>query len=80
MDTTEDIRRQMIQEINTNPTNRADLEARYGRIWSTSELTQDFEIISFLSPFVFVNNKITGKQGSLCFQDLPRFYFDFMEY
>lgn len=81
-DETEQIRRQMIQQINTGLTEnkdarRAELESVYGKVWDTTQLSQDFSVIGFLAPFVVVREKATGKEGSLEFCHSPRFYFGF---
>lgn len=79
MDPTEALRRQEVQELNTNPGDRAALEARYGRVWDTDELSQDFAVEGFLAPYVVVRERATGKLGSLRFQHHPRFYFQWEE-
>ena len=85
MDNTEPIRRQMVQEINSQvesdseETERERLEAIHGKIWDTKEATTDFEFTGFMSPFVVVTRKADGKKGVLQFQHMPRFYFDFQE-
>lgn len=56
---------------------RTDLEIHVGHVWSTKELTRDFDVISFLAPYVSVVRKIDGQKGTLKFQHLPRFYFNF---
>ena len=68
-DPTEPIRKALITDINSNPSNRQELEAEYGRVWSTDEL----------APFVVVRRKSDGCKGSLMFRHLPRFYFSFRE-
>lgn len=78
-DPTEDIRREMVNEINAEPGSRAALEAQYGKVWDTSELQEDFEVIGFAAPLVVVRRKNDGKKGSLLFQHSPRFYFGFTE-
>jgi hypothetical protein len=77
VDETEDIRRGMVAEINANPGSREALEAEYGRVWSTSELTQDFAVLSFAAPLVVVTRKSDNAKGTLMFQHAPRFYFNF---
>lgn len=77
MDTTENIRRVMQSELNTNAPDRAVLEARYGKVWDASELSADFELLGFMAPMVAVKRKSDGAKGSLCFQHSPRFYFSF---
>jgi len=76
-DETELIRRQMVQEINSNAGERVELEARYGQVWDTSELQRDFEVVGFMAPFVIAIRKSDGVKGSLEFQHNPRFYFNF---
>ena len=79
IDPTENIRREMVAEINAAPGSREALEAQYGKVWNTSELSEDFEVTGFLAPFVVVRRKSDGKKGSLTFQHSPRFYFSFQE-
>jgi hypothetical protein len=55
--------------------NREELEARYGQVWDTAQLREDFEVLSFLAPAVIVLRKSDGQRGTLLFQHLPRFYF-----
>ena len=76
-DGTEQVRRQMVAEINANAGERAELEARYGQVWDTSELQRDFDVIGFMAPLVVVIRKSDGVKGSLEFQHNPRFYFNF---
>lgn len=78
-DKTENIRRQMVAEINENPGSRAALMAEHGEVWDTSELTKDFDVRGFAAPFVIVTRKTDDLQGSLRFQGRPRFYFGFCE-
>ena len=79
IDPTENIRREMVAEINAAPGSREALEAQYGKVWNTSEMSEDFEVTGFLAPFVVVRRKSDGKKGSLTFQHSPRFYFSFQE-
>jgi hypothetical protein len=84
-DTTEVIRRKMVQEVNgeiqsNDPDpERKSLEAVYGKIWDTKELSKDFNVTGFMAPFVVVRRKSDGKSGSMMFQHHPRFYFNFSE-
>jgi hypothetical protein len=77
IDETEDIRRQMVAEINANAGPRAELEAKHGQVWDTSELRSDFEVLGFSAPFVIVKRKSDGVRGSLLFQHDPRLYHSF---
>lgn len=76
-DVTETARRQRLTEINLDPGSRASLEAAHGKVWSTFELTEDFEVVGFLAPFVVALRRSDGQKGSLEFQANPRFYFNF---
>lgn len=78
-DPTETERRKLVEEINANPLIREGLEAEHGQVWDTDELTQDFEPLGFMAPFIIVRQKATGKKGSLEFQHDPRFYYNFQE-
>ncbi len=76
-DPTEIIRRARCAELAAEAGFRADLEARYGQVWSTDELTEEFEVLGFMAPLVVVRRKADGVTGSLEFQGRPRFYFTF---
>jgi len=84
-DITEPIRRHAINVINSEVESndpeieRSRLEKKHGKVWSTEELTENFEIKGFLAPFIMVRSKKTGKDGVLEFQHLPRFYFNYTE-
>lgn len=76
-DSTEQIRRQRLAEINAEPGSRAALEEQYRQVWSTDELSRDFEVLGFMAPLVVVRRRSDGVRGSLEFQHNPRFYFNF---
>jgi hypothetical protein len=76
-DETEPYRRQRLAEINSQPGSRESLEAQHGQVWSTQELSRDFEVVGFMAPLVVVCRRSDGKKGSLEFQHNPRFYFNF---
>ena len=76
-DPTETFRRELVAEINAEPGSREYLEAKHGKVWSTSELQEEFEVIGFMAPLIAVEQRSTGQKGSLYFQHSPRFYFDF---
>jgi len=73
-DDTEEVRRAMQAEINAVQADRARLEAEYGQVWNTEELTRDFAVTGFAAPFVLARRKSDGVEGSLMFQHHPRFY------
>lgn len=79
IDPTEPIRRSRIAEINAQPGSREALEAQYGKVWNTQELSEDFEVIGFMAPLVVVRRKADGVKGSLEFTHMPRFYFNFVQ-
>jgi hypothetical protein len=70
-------RRERLAAINTNPKDRAGLEAEHGRVWNTAELTSEYEVIGFAAPYVVVRRKADGVVGSMEFQHSPRMYFNF---
>lgn len=73
-DTTEDLRRSMIEA----GVPEADLEGvliRGERFWDTQQLTTDFEVLGFATPFVVARKRDTGERGSLEFTHRPRLYF-----
>ena len=76
-DPTEQARRGLVEAINAEPGSRETLEAQHGQVWDTDELQRDFEVMSFMAPWVFVKRRSDGKTGALMFQHRPRFYFDF---
>ena len=78
-DSTEQVRRQLVSDINSQEMTRGELEQKYVYVWDTEELQRGFIVSSFMAPFVVVTRKADGKQGVLQFQHLPRFYFDFQE-
>lgn len=78
-DPTEAIRRQMVDEINSQASERAEMEAKHGQVWNTDELQRDFEVEGFMAPFVVVRRKSDGVRGSLLFQHWPRYYYEFKE-
>ena len=77
-DPTEVARRERLAEINAEPGSREALEAQHGQVWDGEQLRQDFEVIGFLAPLVVVRRKTDGVKGSLEFQHMPRFYFNFV--
>lgn len=84
-DHTEAIRRVLVGAINSEvesheeDSERERLEAKWGQVWNTKEVQEDFEVLGFLAPFVLVREKATGKKGTMMFQHRPRFYFNFEE-
>lgn len=75
-DQTETIRRNRLAEINIVPGSRADLENKYGQVWDTDQLTEEFQAIGFMAPLIAVRRNSDGMKGSLEFQHSPRLYFN----
>ena len=75
-DPTETIRRERLTEINIVPGSREDLENRYGQVWDTNQLSEEFQAIGFMAPLVVVRRRSDSVKGSLEFQGNPRFYFN----
>lgn len=59
---------------------RKQLEAKYGKVWNTEELQQEFSVQGFSMGLVVVSHRENQKVGSLSFQHNPRFYYDFVEH
>ena len=78
-DPTEAIRRGRLAEINAENGDRGQLERLHGRVWDTSELAADFEVIGFMAPYAVVRRRSDGVLGSLEFRHHPRFYFGWQE-
>jgi hypothetical protein len=77
IDPTEQIRKELVAEINFRPGSREALAAAHGQVWDTNELGSDFEVLGFAAPLVVVRRLSDNKKGSLYFQHNPRFYFGF---
>ena len=75
-DTTENIRRELVRELNAEPQGRAELELKHGQVWDTDELRRDFEV-RVSRPLVVVRRRSDAVLGTLFFQHEPRFYFGF---
>jgi hypothetical protein len=75
-DPTEPARRKRLAEISAGPRTRENLEAQYGQVWTTEELTRDFEVTGFMAPLVVARRRADNVVGSLEFSHSPRFYFN----
>ena len=51
----------------------------YGESWTSEQVREEFEIESFLTPFVFATRRSTGERGMLSFRHAPRLYFNWDE-
>ena len=56
-----------------------ELEEQYGEgnVMDTNEATEKYEFEGFMAPFAVVIDRETRVKGTLTFQHMPRFYFDF---
>ncbi len=77
-DPTEGVRREMVAQINAVEGSREYLQQRYGEVWDTSQLQEQFEVLGFMAPLVGVRRRSDGVRGSVMFQASPRFYFGFL--
>ena len=88
VDHTEEARRDLLPNVNAvtrdeanKPRSesdvRADLEARYGKVYNTDEMCAEFTAIGFAAPLVVVKRNSDGVKGSLFFTRSPRFYYGF---
>lgn len=75
-DSTEEIRRAMLPEM---PEKLKAIVDAGGKVWTTTEMSEEFDVLGFVAPCVVVSRKSDGKLGSLTFTHRPRFYFDFVE-
>ena len=79
IDPTEGIRRALVSDINAVEGSREYWEEKHGQVWDTDELTKEFSVESFFSPFIMVRRLSDGITGTMMFQHSPRFYFGFKE-
>jgi hypothetical protein len=73
-DPTESIRRGLV-ELGIPAADLAAVLASGGQVWSTAELTTEFEVIGFMAPYVVARRLADGQRGTLEFTHSPRFYF-----
>lgn len=52
-----------------------ELAAKYGQLWDTKQLQQDFSVKGFMAPLVVVERKSDGAKGTMEFIHAPRYYF-----
>jgi hypothetical protein len=75
-DSTEAARRELIP---TMPAEALAAAERGEPVYTTAEMTAEFEAIGFLAPYVMVRRRSDGVEGTLMFTHNPRFYFGFSE-
>ena len=54
-DPTEGIRRFMTQQVNADTSSRDVLEAEYGQVWDTQQLSEEFEMTGFMARGIAVS-------------------------
>jgi hypothetical protein len=78
-DPTEEVRRNRLAELSgavesQNPTTeRQRLEAQHGQVWDTPELSNGFEVIGFMAPYVVARRKSDGRKGVWSSSTCPGF-------
>ena len=73
-----EIRQRLTEDINSEQAERVHLENKHGQVWSTDQVRAEFEVLSFMAPFVHVRRKADNQLGTLMFQHSPRYYFRFL--
>lgn len=72
-DPTETYRRARCAELNSTADISAVVE---DRTWTTEEMQREFSVHGFMAPFVIVERRSDGAQGTLEFRHSPRVYFN----
>lgn len=85
IDETEQARRIRMGELHALTTEQEnelnlvrELESRYGKVWDSQGLRNDYEVLGFMAPLVVVRRRSDGQKGSLEFTHIPRAYFNWM--
>ena len=60
----------MVEAINSDPVVPEGLD--------TAQLSEQYEVIGFMAPFVVVKRKSDGVKGSMEFRHSPRVYYNFV--
>jgi hypothetical protein len=72
----DEVRRRLIES--GVPQSELEATVKAGEpVWDTKAMTEEFECIGFMAPFVVVKRRSDGVKGTLTFTHSPRFYFDF---
>lgn len=67
----------ILQEIKENyPDIYQQIGGSNGLCWTTDELTEEFEVTSFMAPYCFAIRRKTGEKGSFTFLHMPRIYYN----
>ena len=78
-DYTEESRRIMTDTINEEAQTSSEdqLREKYGQLWNTKQLQEDYEVHGFMAPFIKVTRKSDNVDGLLMFSHHPRWYHSF---
>lgn len=71
------LRKEYARKLNAKPRPRADLDRLFQITLDPEQLRENYEVISFFAPFVYVRNKFSNAEDILVFQHSPRFYWQF---
>ena len=65
-DETEELRRLLMKQMKDQPASYQELVAQYGvhNVWTTEQVTELYEITSFMSPYCTCVEKVTGRLGA----------------
>ena len=64
---------------------RQELEEKFGQVWNTTELQEDYNVESFFrdplfgNSYVVARRKVDNVKGVLEFQHRPRYYWSFLD-
>lgn len=67
------------QRVSAETATRKVLETKYGKVWNTEELSEEYEQTGSLGLVILVRRRSDGRNGSMEFHHSPRFYFHFKE-
>lgn len=57
---------------------RQELKEKYGDVWDTTQLQEEFEVLGFAFYLCIVKRKSDGRRGTLAFSHMPRLYYHFV--
>lgn len=74
-----DVELKTLRELmDRHPRSREELTVMVAKpVYDQDELRDQYEVLGFRAPFVIVRERGSGRQGSMIFQNHPRFYFSF---
>jgi hypothetical protein len=61
----------------SEPIDRKALEAKFGKVWTSQELEQEFIVTAFIGSTVVVRRKADDLVGTLQFSNRPHLFFNF---